>query len=225
MDPKATTPAPEAQNNTPASAPETTLLSSPPDSGSGNNVKQSPEAGTTPDGAAGQAPKTPAPEADAGKAPAETSSVPEKYEFKMPEGASPDIKLMEGFEPLAKELKLSNEQAQKLVDLYAKHTTDLVQTQEKALAEERKGWRESFQKLPNTGEILSNAKRALDSLANADAKQLLTNSWLGDHPAIIDLLSKAGKLLAEHPMHTGGEPSVTRKSNAEVFYPSSQKKG
>ncbi|MDD1107598.1 peptidase, partial [Klebsiella pneumoniae] len=43
---------------------------------------------------------------------------PEKYEFTAPEGAELDSKAVELFEPVARELGLSNDQAQKLAGLW-----------------------------------------------------------------------------------------------------------
>src|SRR5262245_60440079 len=44
---------------------------------------------------------------------------PEKYEFKAPEGVTLDTGLVNDFTPLAKELGMSQDAAQKVVDLYA----------------------------------------------------------------------------------------------------------
>ena len=51
---------------------------------------------------------------------ARVEGAPEKYaDFTMPEGMDVDTAALEGFAPVAKELNLTQEQAQKLVDYYA----------------------------------------------------------------------------------------------------------
>lgn len=45
---------------------------------------------------------------------------PEKYEFKAGEGVELDAEALKDFEPVARDLNLTNEQAQKLVDAYPK---------------------------------------------------------------------------------------------------------
>ncbi|MCV5473515.1 peptidase, partial [Escherichia coli] len=45
---------------------------------------------------------------------------PEKYEFQAAEGVELDADALKDFEPVARELNLTNEQAQKLVDAYPK---------------------------------------------------------------------------------------------------------
>src|SRR5690606_10660949 len=57
--------------------------------------------------------------------------VPEKYELKLPEGSPLDKAAVEQFEATAKELGLTNEQAQKLIEhnsqLLAKHVESQIQ--------------------------------------------------------------------------------------------------
>ena len=64
--------------------------------------------------AAEKAEKDTADKAEKDKKPA----APEKYEFAAPEGQALDANALAVFEPIAKELGLTQEQAQKLVDIY-----------------------------------------------------------------------------------------------------------
>ena len=206
-----TTTTPPATNNTPAAASE---------------VASTPAA--TPAPVAPVAPATPAPEAKPSSllegAKAEPTA-PEKYEFKMPEGVSPDTKVLEGFEPLAKEMGLSQENAQKLVDLYAKHVTDSQQAQIDALATQRKEWVAEVQKDPKHQEMLATAKRGLLAVASLEAQKLFSETWLGDHPLILATFAKVGALMKEHPVHLGNQtPQPEKKSAEDVLYPGYPKK-
>lgn len=153
-----------------------------------------------------------------------TPAAPEKYDLKMPEGVSPDTKILEGFEPMAREMGLSNENAQKLVDLYAKHVDGLQQAQTAALDAQRKEWVAEIQKDPKHGETLSMAKRGLSAVATPEAAKLIVGTWLGDHPAIIQTFAKVGRMLSEHTIHTGTETTKPEKASPEkVLYPNLNK--
>lgn len=175
------------------------------------------------------APADPAKPAEPGAAPAADpakpaepakTSAPEKYDLKMPEGVSPDTKLLEGFEPLAREMGLSNEAAQKMVDLYAKHVDAQQKAAQADLDRQRSEWVAQVQKDPKHGETLSMAKRGLEAVATDEAKKLINETWLGDHPALIATFAKIGRMLAEHPIHSGnGAPKPDKRSPEEVLYP------
>jgi transcription antitermination factor NusG len=57
---------------------------------------------------------------------------PEKYEFKAGEGVELDTEALKDFEPVARDLNLTNEQAQKLVDAYPKILAGVQQRQAEA---------------------------------------------------------------------------------------------
>jgi hypothetical protein len=142
----------------------------------------------------------------------------------MPEGVSPDTKLLEGFEPLAKEMGLTQDHAQKLVDLYAKHSDSLQKAQMEALDTQRKEWAAEIQKDPKHPEMLSQAKKGLLAVASPEAQTLITGTWLGDHPLILNMLAKVGRLLSEHTIHTGTETTKPAAQPAEaVLYPNLKK--
>ena len=109
----------ETTNATPA-APVTLL---PPESAPSEGV-------TTPvttDGTADGTQETSQPETkEATKA---ESKVPEAYDLKAPEGAGLDAEGLKAFEPIFKEVGLSQEQAQKLVNLYGEKQASFVEEQ------------------------------------------------------------------------------------------------
>ena len=57
---------------------------------------------------------------------------PEKYEFTAGEGVELDTEALKDFEPVARDLNLTNEQAQKLVDAYPKILAGVQQRQAEA---------------------------------------------------------------------------------------------
>ncbi len=153
--------------------------------------------------------------------------VPEKYEFKFPEGVAVDAGLLGKFEPLAKEWGLTQAKAQQLIDLYAANSVDIVAKQEAALEAQRKEWREAVQAEKGSAENIGLANKALAHFAKADPKvnDLFKGSWLGDHPSVIKVLAEAGKLLLEHKMIDGRSEDAPAApvSMANAMYPTMTK--
>ncbi|KAE9882863.1 peptidase, partial [Escherichia coli] len=68
---------------------------------------------------------------------------PEKYEFTAGEGVELDTEALKDFEPVARDLNLTNEQAQKLVDAYPKILAGVQQRQAEAWQKQTEGWAET----------------------------------------------------------------------------------
>ena len=66
--------------------------------------------------------------------------VPESYDFRAPEGATLDKSAVDAATPIFKELGLTQDQAQKLVDLYPKITENIVKANNDAYTAMREGW-------------------------------------------------------------------------------------
>lgn len=143
-----------------------------------------------------------------------------KYEFKMPEGIEADEKTLADFTKIARELKLKPEDAQKLVDL----RSAAVAAAKEAHATTVKGWADAVKADKEIGgdkltESLATAKKALD-LAPPELKELLNDSGLGNHPALVKWAVAIGKALSEDTFKTGGTAPL-QTDNAKRLYPSS----
>lgn len=155
-------------------------------------------------GGAGDASKT-GDQGDASKAKPEAKAddkapvVPEKYEFKAPEGVTLDSTLIEKATPLFKELGLTQDAAQKLVDFQAAQQAEAS----KAFTAQVEQWKAEVKALPESDKVLGDAKLALNKLADPATQALIAGSWMGSHPGVIKLLASAGKLLREDPLHEG----------------------
>ena len=155
----------------------------------------------------------------------EPQGAPDEYgEFTIPEGVELDSTLLDTVSPIFKELNLTQDQAQKLVNVYGEQVKAIEQKYETAIQDQRKEWREEFKKDPKSGEILSFAKKAVDFLAkdSEETKALFTgeHSFLSDHPVFIRALAKVGKYLSEDQFVDGrdaGPPK--RKDPAKVLFP------
>jgi hypothetical protein len=150
--------------------------------------------------------------------------VPEKYEFKQPEGVSLDTEALGEFEGIAKELKLSQEEAQKVTDIGAKLAQKWEAKQADVIQQAAAEWAASAtsdkefggDKLTNS---LTTAKKALDAFGTPELRTLLNDSRLGNHPEVIRFMVRAGKAISEDRMVTGGAGPTASQSTAKSLYP------
>jgi hypothetical protein len=177
--------------------------------------------------AAGKAPAT---DAEATEAPAEDKpTAPETYEFKAPEGRVFDSEVIAEYSKVAKELNLSQEAAQRVLDAVGPKLAERQAAQIEAV---RTGWADSSKADKEFGgerlsENLSVAKKALDAFGTAELRSLLNESGLGNHPEVIRFMFRAGKAISEDSMVTGtrgeAKPAGPRSFNdlADALYSSS----
>ena len=147
---------------------------------------------------------------------------PEKYEFQAAEGQELDSAAMEQFEPIARELNLSNEQAQKMVDLYGTKILPMVQQQQtEAWQKTTEQWAADVKADKEIGgdkltANLSAAQRALDLFGTPELKEYLNTTGLGNHPDLVKTFVKIGKAMSEDGMVDGSNQG--QRSAAEVLY-------
>ncbi|KAA3649391.1 MAG: protease [Proteobacteria bacterium] len=130
---------------------------------------------------------------------------PEKYEFQAPEGQEFSPEVIGAFSEVAKELNLTQADAQKVIDKIA---PAMAERQANAIEQARSQWAESAKtdgefggdKLP---ENLAVAKKALDQFGTPELRDLLEQSGLGNHPEIIRVLYRAGKAISEDRVVSG----------------------
>jgi len=137
-----------------------------------------------------------------GDKPADAPAIPEKYEFKLPEDIKLEGAALEELSGLAKELGLTQEQAQKVADLGAKQAQTLASQyveQHKTTVNEWATQTKTDKEIG--GEALEAnlgaAKKALDQFGSPELKKLLNESGLGNHPEVVRMFVKAGKAISE----------------------------
>jgi hypothetical protein len=164
------------------------------------------------------------------------TGAPEKYEtFKAPEGITLDDKLIESAAPLFKELGLSQDQAQKLVDFHAAQTKAAGDAGMKAYEDMRADWRTKTASDKDLGngtdlrpEVKANIGRALD-LVPAEAKtaffEAMDLTGAGDNPAVIRVINALaqrigeGKLVAGGGVSPAGVPGGKARTGAQALFP------
>ena len=157
-------------------------------------------------------------------------AVPEAYELKAPDGSGElDPAAVAQATPVFKDLGLSNEQAQKIVDLYAgqvlPEVSKTVQLETlKLLGLEGIGsWAEQLKTDPEIGgaqleKTKAMAAQAMSAFATDGLKQLLHTSRLGNHPEMVRLFAKIGEAIGEGTIHNGNPSGATPATGPEAFY-------
>lgn len=161
-----------------------------------------------------------------------SEGAPEKYEdFKLPDGYElvPEVKTKA--EGLFKELGLSQEGAQKLVDFY-RETTDAAFRQPFDQYQEMiNGWRTEAENHPDLKGKLGPGKevnvriaKALDSLGDPelakDFRSLMDLTGAGNHPAFIRTINAWAKQVTEGSHVAGNGPSEASQSRPGSAPPS-----
>ena len=143
---------------------------------------------------------------------------PENYEFNAKVADAPqelDPEVLTAFGDVAKELNLSQEAAQKVLDKVA----PVVQAkQAKALEDAKAGWVNDSQSDEEFGgenfdANLKTAKSALDTFGNDALKSLLVETGFGNHPEIIRFMYRAGKAISEDSYVGNSEGAMGKGSN------------
>jgi len=163
---------------------------------------------------------------------------PEKYDLKAPEGFEQlDPVLLEQFEPVARELGLSNEAAQKLVE------TQMPKVIERITEQHREAWGNQIEAWVSEvkadkeiggealGANLEAAKRAIDKFGTPELKALIDypsqdnpkGLGLGNHPELVRVFARIGKAMADDTFENGnGNGAGGRRDPAEILYGNSQ---
>jgi|GEM_PF-331342 len=147
---------------------------------------------------------------------------PEKYEFSAPEGGEIDKEALAHFEPIARELNLNQEQAQKLVDLYGKEVMPkIIAQQAENWQKQTAEWAVSAKEDKDIGgdkfdANMTRAKQAMDKFATPALREFLESTGMGNHPELIRAFVKVGAAMSEDSLVTSNEKG--QRSAADVLY-------
>lgn len=200
-------------------------------------AKRNPETPAKPDGAPDG---TSTPKADA-KDPAKA---PDAYaDFTAPDGYTLDKTTIDAFAPIAKELGLTQDQAQRLVTFHSERMIAAAKAPTDAFESTRNEWRGKVDADPDLKAATSGGKTGLEAVKLdigkvfnalgdpalvADFKEAMNLTGVGDHPAFVKALWKLSSFLAEGTHVAGAQPSPhgqrqpgtsERPSPAKALYP------
>ncbi|MBF0164465.1 MAG: hypothetical protein HQM01_08230 [Magnetococcales bacterium] len=151
------------------------------------------------------------------------TGAPDQYaDFVMPEGVTADDGMKGEFGAIAKELNLTQEQAQKLVDFYAGKAAQAHQAPYQQWMEMQTKWRQEVEHDPEIGgaqlnQNLAQAKQAIEQLGGNPLRQALNATGAGNNPAIVKAFVKMGAMMAEGSF-VKGNPNVEKTSRADKRY-------
>lgn len=155
---------------------------------------------------------------------------PEKYtDFKVPEGMELDKALIEKASPLLKELNLSQDGAQKLIDFYNEKIKTDAEASEKAWGDTLDGWLKQAKADAEIGgqKYDASVAAALKAVNAVFTKPEEKQAWsdfanstgAGNHPVLMKLLARIGATIKEDGVPLGGAADTGKKPLEERLYP------
>lgn len=207
---EAPTPAPEGAPV--AAAPGTPAVE-------GASLGQAPAAAAEAPPAEGESQPDPAP-----KTPEEGSdTVASPIEVTLPEGFEANDVVLSEFKSLAAEAGLNSDNAQKIVDMYAKQVQGIVEAQTKAWTDTQDAWKAELAKDPELGGDKKDAAmvtigRALDEYGTPEARVAFEQTGAGWNPAIVRLFHKMATALSEGGPAATPRPAAQPKRGVAALY-------
>lgn len=164
---------------------------------------------------------------------AKPAVAPESYKFAYPEGYTVDESALGEITGVFKELGLSQEQAQKLVEYDAKRMAAASSPEAQQKAQESaiqahnqriEGWVNELRQDKEFGGAqfdanVETAKKAMAAFGSPELKTLLEETGVGNHPALVKAFLKIGKEISEGQLHRTTTEVPAEKSLAARMYP------
>ena len=162
---------------------------------------------------------------DAEKGDKGEEGAPTEYaDFTVPEGMEVDDSALEAFLPLAKELNLTQEKAQKVVDLQSAFVQKNMEAQQEAWAKTQEDWRAAVKADTEVGgdamdEKVALAKKALDKVGTPELRALLDATGTGNNLEFIRFFARVGGIIGDDTMDFGGASSEGPTDAAKILFP------
>lgn len=162
---------------------------------------------------------------------ADTVPADGKYDLKMPDGVEIDTELAEALGPEFADLKLTNAQAQKLVDKYIELQQARGGKQAEAWGQTVQGWADTAKADKDIGgakwdSTVAASQRAVKTLGTPELREYLNASGGGNHPELIRFMSKVGAMISEDTPASGGAEGKGKPADAAyTLFPSDAPKG
>jgi len=149
--------------------------------------------------------------------------IPEKYDLKLPDGSRLDADHLDSISSLAKEKKLSNEEAQAILERDHAVLSAFEDRQRQEAEVMKDEWAKSAQSDKEYGgekykESIALARRVLNQFGSNALKEQLNSSGLGNHPELIRLMVRIGKEISAGSLVVSRENPPPAKSLGEIFY-------
>ena len=167
--------------------------------------------------------------ADGSDAGAEGSDTPpDTYaDFVMPDGVELSTELMNDVTPILQKYKVTQEDAQLLVDAQAKQVQAGSQTQIDNFNQLMSDWQASSKNDGEFGgdkfeESVKIAQSAVSKYGTPELKQLLEDHGVGNHPEVVRFMVRVGHTLKEDVPGSSGAATSKAGDHASILYPQSK---
>jgi hypothetical protein len=151
------------------------------------------------------------------------TKAPEKYEYKLPEGLTLNDEVRTKADTMFKDMGLSNDQAQSLVNFYGEQIAAVANAPVEAYKTLTSEWRTEAESHPDLRgklgpgqEINVRISKALDALGDSklvsDFKQTMDLTGVGNHSAFIRVLDRFAQKVTEGTHVAGNGPSKDGQS-------------
>lgn len=150
---------------------------------------------------------------------------PDTYaDFVLPEGMSLDEGALAEAVPMFKELGLTQEQSQKVIDLYAKQVQAGSEKQVDDFNQLMNDWRDKSQNDREFGgdkfnESVKTARAAINEYGTPELKQLLEDHGVGNHPEVVRFMVRVGRTLKEDVPGSSGSAASKTADRVSILYP------
>lgn len=155
----------------------------------------------------------------------EKVGAPEEYEdFKAPEGVELNEEVLNQFKPVAKELNLTQEQAQKLVDFQAAQVAQHQAETQEYFGNLMSEWQQAVKEDSEIGgkafdENIANAKAAIEAFGSKELIAVLDETGMGNHPEFVRVFARMGKAIKEDGIRVGNSNPGGPKDPASILFP------
>ena len=152
---------------------------------------------------------------------------PESYEdFTLPEGMELDEGMRDNFLPMAKEMGLSQEKAQKLVTMYAEQMKSGDEARQTAFEGVLQEQMTELKNDPEFGgekfdENVGVVRKAIEYAGGQELRDALDETGMGNHPTLVKAFWKIGKTISEDNFRSSSGDSGDKgepKSKADILY-------
>ena len=163
-----------------------------------------------------ETPKAAEPVTDDIPKPKDAPGAPSEYEFKPPEGQPIEESVLDAFKTSARELNLTNDGAQSILDSVLPKIQEAAQEN---LVRIRGEWQEMSKADSEIGgdsfpANVAIANTALDKFCSPEMKSLLIESGFADHPEFVRSYYRIGKAISEDTI-LAGRPGLTAEEDLD----------
>lgn len=152
------------------------------------------------------------------------AGAPEDYaDFTLPDGIEIDADVMTEFKGLAKELGISQEAAQKLIDLQSSMESKRAESLQQMVADQSQQWADQVKSDPEIGgehydKSVQLAVKTIETFGSPELRTLLNDSGLGNHPELVKFCHRIGKAISEDTLVMGGNQAPAKLTPEEIMY-------